>query len=238
MMRSFSAAILALIASVISLSGQAPQQAPQRPASLEGTTVKEGTNEPVPRARVTLVQADFRVQNVTPVTTLSDDAGRFAFTNVPAGPHILTATRDGYVRTTYGTDKPTAEIVLPAGQGVRNVVLTMTPAAAIAGRIKNSFGESMGNVLVRAERYKYEEGYNVLEGALTVLTNDLGEYRLYFLQPGTYVVSASPENGPVGSPDGTGFVGYLGNIPGNPFGRPQTRTASRRLSELAALGVI
>jgi uncharacterized protein (DUF2141 family) len=234
MMRSLSTAAFILLIVPGVLCAQAPQ-----PASLEGVTLKTGTTEPVPRVRVTLVQDDFRLQTVTPVTTLSDDAGRFAFPNVPSGPYKLYASRDGYVKATYGASTmATPQIMLRPGQAVKNVVMAMTPTGAISGRIKNAHGDPMGNVVVRAERYAYEEGYKVLEQALTVITNDLGEYRLYFLQPGTYLVSASPDSGPFAQPDGTAYIGNVAKLPGNPFGRSRDWSSKMTLGELAALGVL
>jgi hypothetical protein len=234
MMRSVNAATFFLLMLPSVLFAQAPQ-----PASLEGMTLKTGTTEPVSRVRVTLVQDDPRQQNVTPLTTLSDDAGRFAFPNVPSGPYKLYASRDGYVKALYGANTmATPQIMLRPEQAVKNVVMAMTPTGAISGRIKNAYGDPMGNVVVRAERYVYEEGYKVLEPSLTVITNDLGEYRLYFLQPGIYLVSASPDSGPFAHPDGTVSIGNVAKLPGNPFGRSRNWSARVTLGELAALGVL
>jgi hypothetical protein len=172
---------------------------PQEPvidaASVTGTITRIGTNEPIPRARVILnpVSGDGN-----PLTVPSDDSGRFAISNVPPGRYQLMATREGFVRATYGqrtAGGAGSTVSLVARQALNNVVLTMTPTGAISGRIRNRLGEPVANVAVHAQRYEYESGRQVLTLVQTVRANDLGEYRLYYLEPGQYVVSALPPTG-------------------------------------------
>ena len=48
----------------------------------------------------------------------------------------------------------------------------------------------MGNVEVKAMKASYPEGRRILTPVQSVLTNDLGEYRLFWLTPGRYYVAA------------------------------------------------
>jgi hypothetical protein len=54
-------------------------------------------------------------------------------------------------------------------------------------------GEPASNVNVQALRWVYQNGKRVLEVVQTAQSNDLGEYRLYWLTPGRYYVSAAAD---------------------------------------------
>ena len=125
-----------------------------------------------------------------------------------------------------------------------NVVLEMTPAGAISGRIRNRAGEPMANVSVTAQRYSYREGRRVLSDVQRAVTNDLGEFRLFYLEPGRYVVTATPSGGPAIVP-GSATTLSMSAVPGTPltgtfragsYGEPSRLTGS--LSEFVAAGLL
>ena len=89
---------------VAALLAQAPQpprrDAPAAAPTPVGTAVVSGivttdAEKPVPlrRARVTLANLEIRYNR----TIVTDDSGRFAFRNVPAGRFALSAMKDAYV---------------------------------------------------------------------------------------------------------------------------------------------
>ena len=71
----------------------------------------------------------------------------------------------------------------------------------IAGRITDELGEPMAGVRMTALRYRYlPSGERQLipfnpGGMFNIVTNDLGEFRIFGLMPGAYVVSADPDDG-------------------------------------------
>jgi hypothetical protein len=95
------------------------------------------------------------------------------------------------------------------------------PAGTISGRVFDRDGEPMANVNVEALKYSYQEGQRVLNVVQTGRTNDLGEYRLFWLQPASYFVSATPPEGQRGALTnpaavaGPGIGGAVGDIGGN-----------------------
>ena len=190
-----------------------PATEQQAPASLEGTIVRAGSAPPagVPRARVILSSPERGINVPTMQTVITDESGRFVLRDIPPGPYNLMATRDGYVRGT----KP---IVLAARDSVTNFVLEMTPTGAISGRARNRDGGAIGNASVQAQRYTYRGGRRVLTIVQRTLTNDLGEFRLYYLPPGRYIVSAIPDAGPsiVGGPANTTAMSVPA-VPGTPL---------------------
>jgi hypothetical protein len=192
---------------------QAGAARPPERGSISGYVVKMGTGEPVSKATVMLSAFNGgRAQSYSATTATN---GQFSFQNVEPGQYRLSATRNGYVRTEFGARSPNKSglpLVLNAGQNVADVVLSILPAGTIAGRVFDRDGEPLANVAVEALKYSYREGERVMNQVQTARTNDLGEYRLFWLQPGQYFVSATPPEKrtpfPSDSPDDTA-EGYV-----------------------------
>ena len=221
---SLSAALLLL------QTGTLPQQqaAAQARGSITGLIVKMGTGEPVSKAIVTISAFNGgRAQSYTATTT---STGQYAFQNMEPGQYRLSVTRSGYVRMEYGARSPNRQglpLSLGAGQNLTNVVLQIMPAGTIAGRVYDRDGEALANVTVEALKYSYQEGQRVMNVVQTARTNDLGEYRLFWLQPGQYFVSATRPEGQRGAllnalaVAGPGIAGAIGEIIGNRGGGPR-----------------
>ena len=96
-------------------------------------------------------------------------------------------------------------ISLTAQQQFKDARITLTPSGTISGRIVNRYGEPVGNANVQALRYTYQEGRRSLTPFQSIRTNDLGEYRLFWMQPGQYIVSAQGMDSVVVDPGGTIF---------------------------------
>jgi hypothetical protein len=121
---------------------------------------------------------------------------------VRPGTYRLTATRAGYLTAEYGqrrADRDGAPLTLDPGQHMKGVVLRLTPPGAIAGRVYDGYGDPAIEATVQAFKYTYAEGRRVLMRVQSAKTNDLGEYRIYGIRPGQYVVSAAPAAGRTGA---------------------------------------
>lgn len=163
-----------------------------QPASIEGVVVRAGTSEPVANAIVELNGENGRPSAAT--ATVSD--GKFEFKNLTPGSYNLTVSRSGYLDGAYGrrgSNGSPAALALQAGQVVKNVILNMVPTGAISGRVYDISGEPLANVTVQAFKYSYGEGARVLISVKADQTNDRGEYRLFWLPPGQYYISASAQ---------------------------------------------
>ena len=163
-----------------------------QPASIEGVVVRAGNSEPISNAIVELNGDNGRPSAAT--ATVSD--GKFEFKNLTPGSYNLTVSRSGYLDGAYGrrgSNGSPAALALQAGQAVKNVVLNMVPTGAISGRVYDISGEPLANVTVQAFKYSYAEGTRALIPVKTDQTDDRGEYRLFWLPPGQYYVSASPQ---------------------------------------------
>jgi hypothetical protein len=178
-------------------------QAPE--SSVEGIAVRAGTTDPVPHARVMLTKIDGGLHDLR--VAEADDRGRFAVRGVGPGSYHISAQHDAFVRADG------VSVAVAAGQAIRGVTVEMTPTAVITGRILDEFGDPVARVYVRA---------TLKESTFETMSNDLGEYRLHGLRPGSYILSAAPyldarlENGrliiptppsPYGRGEGQGMMG-------------------------------
>ena len=150
---------------------------------------------PVRRAIVTLVCTDPAVGR----TIVTDDTGTFAFDALPACRYSLEATKVTYLTARYGAkgvDRPGTPITLADDQRAE-VRLTMLKGAVVAGIVRDVRGEPMPGVIIQAMRLQYSRGEQRFEGPadLPRRTDSRGEYRIYGLMPGEYIVGATANVG-------------------------------------------
>src|SRR5206468_3397974 len=121
----------------------------------------------------------------------------FLFENVSPGNYRLIATSEGgYVPAEYGQCSPTGQGIgfeIAAGQKMTGIQLAMAPTGSISGRVYDRDGDPLENAQVMALRPVYKNGRRTLTIVQAVATDDRGEYRLFWLAPGRYYVSAKPD---------------------------------------------
>jgi hypothetical protein len=118
-------------------------------------------------------------------TTGTDSTGRFQFKGIPQATYSMAVRAPGFVRIF----NPVESSFCRAGDFI---TITMAKGGVIAGTVKSPSGEPLIHVPVRALRTSNLEGKVRAMGVRPRerLTDDKGEYRLYGLEPGIYVVSA------------------------------------------------
>jgi Carboxypeptidase regulatory-like domain len=169
---------------------------------------------------------------IPPATT--DTNGHFAFANLEAGAYLLRASADGYAQQEFNTrpgDQPgmSTQVTLSAGQAVNNAVLHLTPGGTVSGRVTGSNGEPIVNIEVSLLRRVYDiTGRTNFQSAGLAQTNDRGEYRLFWVPPGKYYLSAASSNRPIPG------------VPFNPGGRGNKypRTYYPATTDVAAAAMI
>jgi len=183
------------------LPGAPPQPLPPGTGAISGTVVAMGSGAPVPGASVELRRIDCNNFANPPeafnVKTGQD--GKFTFSNLHAGGWCIVATSVGgkFTPAEYrqrGVKGRGVTIPLTDGEKMPNVTLTMAPTSAITGRITDRDGEALGHARVQAMELYYENGERRLYILQVVQTNDLGEYRFYWLPPGRYFVAVVPDD--------------------------------------------
>jgi hypothetical protein len=157
------------------------------PASIHGSVVKSTDGAPLSKAVVELRAAEGNP--AADYLTISSNDGQFAFPEVPPGRYSLTASRSGYVRRGYPYT-----ITVDTGKQVSDVRLTLVATGAIFGRVFDPAGRPVGNTTVTAFKAAYRDGQRTLKVEQTAVTNDLGEYRLFWLAPGAYFLGSKPRS--------------------------------------------
>src|SRR5262249_20894398 len=117
-----------------------------------------------------------------------DANGRFIFSNLPSGEYRLAVTCDGFIR------QESRKLVLGRGGQPANMVFELDPAPTAAGRVLDSYGEPIAGIVIEALRRSYDVSGNPrLARAATGLSDDRGEYRIFWLDAGEYFFyAASP----------------------------------------------
>jgi hypothetical protein len=159
-------------------------------AEVSGVVTNEA-GEPVRRAFVELSYSRRMWRQV--VVTGTD--GRFSFVNVPAGAYDLAATRPPFLPARYGATIPGGKgiaLVLADAARVTDTRLTLLHGAVIAGRVSDERGEVSAGVVVRLLRRNAGGNGTAFERLdSSTSTNDRGEYRIFGLPPGEYLVTAA-----------------------------------------------
>lgn len=155
--------------------------------SITGVVTTDSANPtPVRRVVVTLNSTEPRVGR----TTVTDDAGRFVFTSLPAARYSLTATKAGYLDARYGATQPgrAGTPIVLAENEQSALTLKITKGAVITGTIRDVHGDPVRGVAVSLSRYELVNGERRLvdAGERSQLSDDRGQYRIYGLQPGEY----------------------------------------------------
>jgi hypothetical protein len=181
----------------------------QQAGMIQGIVVRAGTGDPLGEVRVELRSPGASGPNDVIDFVTTDGDGRFSFPRVAPGNYRMLATRAGYVTAEYGQRRPndpTATLTVNAGQRAENIQLAMTLGGVISGRLTDN-GQPVGIADVVAVKLIDSNGTPTPVTVLSGKTNDLGDYRIFWLPPGQYIVMASisdsPTQGPlVLSPDG------------------------------------
>jgi beta-lactamase regulating signal transducer with metallopeptidase domain len=163
-------------------------------ASVAGSVEKMGSGEALPGTRVELQK--FPGGGEAAYSTFTATDGSFVFSGVQPGEYRVIATRDdGMLPAEYKQKSPNVRgmpIPVHPADTLRDIRLAMAPPGAISGRVFDHDGEPVGNAQVQALKVMYRSGRRMLSIAESVQTNDIGEYRLFWLAPGQYYVTAKP----------------------------------------------
>ncbi|MBI4475081.1 MAG: carboxypeptidase regulatory-like domain-containing protein, partial [Acidobacteria bacterium] len=150
--------------------------------SIEGIVIRSGTEipQPLPNARVYLESAPG-----TGATVRTNSGGRFVLNDVAPGRYRFVVEKGGYARHN-------AQITMSPGQEMKDMVVPLTPAGTISGWVRTEKGEPIANAIVFASRLSYgARGEQMMTRQYHTRTNDLGEYRLFWLTPDEYFISAT-----------------------------------------------
>ena len=196
-----AAALLVASQVVTSTQTQPRAAAPPRDARppVIGTAVIRGhvyagdTGRPLRRARIMVTAPEL---GPDPRQTSTNLDGRFEIKDLPAGRYTVTVSRAGYLQLRYGQRRPLEQakpLQLLDKQAVENVDFTLPRMSVITGRVIDEANEPVAGAQVFAMRSTYFEGRRRLVpagGGPVQQTDDVGQFRILGLPPGTYYLRA------------------------------------------------
>jgi hypothetical protein len=194
---SRAAIVIALAMGVASFAGaqQPSRDATRATASATGIvagTVVDDEGRPVPRAVVSLSAPELKPSR----GVITDDNGRFRFAGMPPGRFSIVVERASFITSAYGAKRAGragTSITLAAGAALDGLVVRLWRGAELAGIVRDEHAAPVPGVPVTAI-----PAHDSRAGGLPslsnngVVTNELGEYRIFGLEPGAYVISARP----------------------------------------------
>jgi Carboxypeptidase regulatory-like domain len=180
----------------------APALAATSIATVDGTVVNKISGAPVKNAHVIYTRTSPDAGSSSPVSTDTDVEGHFTLQLAP-GTYRLWVERNGFARQVYGALSPAGEgkaLTLAPGQQIHEVAFRLVPLGAIAGRILDDDGEPLQSVGIQALRLNYANGRRQLVSVSGSSSNDRGEYRIFGLPAGRYLLRASMPGSPMSRP--------------------------------------
>ncbi len=173
---------LALVAA--SLAGSAPG------GTISGTVyLTQGQNRrPMPGVHVLLRRLE---SGVLIQTASTDVQGRYSFRELPRGRVSVAASKPGYFSRAIASGESKLTLELAGAESLLENDFEMFRGAVITGRITDSSNEPLEAVKVSAYRLNGAAGMERSPDAVAP-SDDRGNYRLFGLEPGRYVLLARP----------------------------------------------
>ena len=179
---------------------RAPFQTSTGAAQLSGRVVEEGTGAPVSSAVVILLPQPRNAGGPLP-QAITDQDGRYTFEGMAPGRYRVDVVKAGILPPAEPAKVPNA--TLAAGQVIDDWNVSVRKGGAIAGRILDQFGQPLVDVMVRAvprsatgaapSQATVNSPFSRDPMAQGFSTNDLGEFRVFGLAPGEYLLTATPQ---------------------------------------------
>jgi hypothetical protein len=199
----------------VTMEPQAPGQSDEKYfQTLMDRIAARGLSTTLPENQISIMQ--FRAANTVRYSAQADARGRFTIPNVGPGVYTLEADQAGFFVIPGRPAIATVEAGKPT-----NTSVPMLAGGTITGRVKNIAGKLLPNVNVIALQITYRNGRIVPQAQSAQSTDDRGEYRMFWLPPGDYVVLADPPAYPLGT-QGPAAPGPRGGVlPPVPMSSPQ-----------------
>lgn len=133
--------------------------------------------------------------SMSPRGSITDSSGRFQLKDVAPGLYTLRVNTPAYVELPDENRSPWETRYVRPGESIQ---LTLVKGGVITGTVLNAQGEPLVAANVRAVRVRDAQGRRIpldpSSGGMPRMTDDRGVYRIYGLQPGSYVVIAGGNN--------------------------------------------
>lgn len=159
--------------------------------TVSGVVIADDPAQPVRRAVVTVSGSGLTASR----TVMTNDVGRFSVPEVPPGNYTITAERPGFITSAYGSKRPgrPGVALTVTRQSVTDLMIRLWRGAVVAGVVEDNRGQPVPGIPVRAiqRRRAVNSSWESLSNN-GAKTDESGEFRIYGLEPGSYLILASP----------------------------------------------
>jgi protocatechuate 3,4-dioxygenase beta subunit len=167
-------------------------------SSIEGRVLRSTNQIPVAGATILLTKIGGQFSDYQ--TTATTDSGAFTFRNLSSGNYRVFVQRDDYVTTEYGQVRSMqqgTQITVKGNDSIKDIIIPFTPTGVITGKASDVAGDPVRGAWVFALRAVYRDGERMLDPIQPVpRTDDHGEYRIFDLVPGSYLINVAPSASP------------------------------------------
>jgi len=187
-----------LLAGAMVVAGQesnpAPPKSNVRPSdlcSVEGVVVKSTTGEGIKRVTVQLIPLGGGEQAYSTVT---EGNGYFIIRDIAPGRYAIRASSNGYRPQASGKGRGNNQariLDLEPGKNVSGIAFRLLPPGVITGTVYDEDGDPVLSAQVQALRVSGSGTRRQIGAVHSQQTNDLGEYRIWGLEAGQYLVAAA-----------------------------------------------
>lgn len=187
-------AVLLILFGLAFYASGAPQAAtaPQPNNEIFGRVVNAETREAVRRAVIKVFTSKDQWDQIT------DGEGRFRFSGLARGEYGLAVHRDGYTDRAYTVERSDFD-------QQKELPIELHPQGLITGKATDGLGQPLQGAQIQALGTRTRGGE--IDVVNSTVTNDLGEYRLSGLDPGTYRLRAVYHEGRTSEFDPTPVTG-------------------------------
>jgi hypothetical protein len=177
-------------------------------AVIRGRVFAADTGQPLRKAVVRASGAELREGRVA----TTDEQGRYELKELPAGRYFLNANKGSYINLAYGQTRPFdggRPLEILDGQTVEKVDFSLPHGAIVTGRVVDEYGDLVADAQVIPIRSINQGGRRrTVPAGRSSTTNDIGEFRLFGLPPGEYLVSATLRSGMMMGAESNDRSGY------------------------------
>ena len=177
----------------------AQDPADREPGVIQGRVFAEDSDSPLAKATLSLRSKTARPQD-RPRTVQTDSRGEYTFRDLEAGQYILRATRNGYIPRNYGQkttssfrrERVGTSLSVGPGRVLDGIDFHLIRAGVVEGRVVDQDNEPLERVQVMLSGYRSLGGERRLMPFGRDETDDRGQFRIFGIPPGTYLLATSP----------------------------------------------
>lgn len=194
-MRRWIGLVALVLAASTSVFAQDAASNAQQTGSISGKITIDG--KPAANVYVRLPKGEFDPTQAKPLSTLTDQEGKYEFVDVPPGRYLVSPHAPGYVGPSIGFGIGGVNVSVGSGEVVTKVDIALERGAVITGRVTDADGRPIIKlpVYVMTTSDTGDPTPIQIPNSQFMMTDDRGIYRIYGVPAGKYVLGIGKLSG-------------------------------------------